>query len=79
MKVFKSMIFFGITLLIAGVFFSWITFGFSEMCESDIRENGVRSPNQCTQIDPPWNLIGIYLLPGIILISSSIFLKKKNR
>ena len=72
MNVFNSMIFFGITLLVVGIFVSWYAFGMSENCDAN---QDVAALNPC--ISTPWNLIGLYLLPGIVLISSAIFLKKK--
>ena len=61
-------------VLIVGMFFSWFAFGMSENC--DLNQD-VIGMNPC--ISTPWNLIGLYLLPGIVLINSAIFLKKKMR
>ena len=77
MRVFDSMIFFGIALLVAGVFFSWDAFNFSQNC--NVGQDGSEVLTQCPSTEPPWNLIGLYLLPGIILIGSAIILKKKNK
>ena len=76
MRVFDSMIFFGIALLIAGIFFSWDAIKFSQNC---VGQDGIEVLTQCPSIEPPWNMISLYVLPGIVLIGSAIILKRKNR
>ena len=71
------MIFFGIALLIAGGFFSWDIYNFSQDCE--VGRDGIETFTQCPSNGPPWNLIGLYMLPGVILLSSVIIFKKKNK
>ena len=75
MIIFKSMIFFGGIILVAGLFMSYVAFGMTEVCD-DVKVDGF---DQCSSREIPWNLFGIYLLPGIILIGSGIILKTKNR
>ena len=78
MIIFKSMIFFGVIILIVGLLMSYIVFGLTESCDS-VKVDGFDEANQCPPREIPWNLFGIYLLPGIILIGSGIILKKKSR
>ena len=77
MKIFDSMIFFGICLLIAGIFFSWNAYNISQNC--DAGKDGIDALIKCPSLGPPWSLMGFYVLPGIILLSSAIFFKKKNK
>lgn len=77
MRVFDSMIFFGVALLAIGIFFSWDAYNFAQNC--DVGQDGIEVLTQCPSTEPPWNLMGLYVLPGIILISSAIILKKKNK
>jgi hypothetical protein len=77
MKVFDSMIFFGLALLAAGIFLSWGAINFVQDCNSN--QDGIDALNQCPPVETPWNLVGLYVLPGIVLLSSAIFLKKKSK
>ena len=77
MIIFKSMIFFGGIILIAGLFMSYLAFGMTEPCDN-VNVGGFDESDPCSTREIPWNLFGIYLLPGIILIGSGIILKKKN-
>lgn len=77
MKVFDSMIFFGLALLAAGIFFSWSALNFAQDCNSS--QDAIDALKQCPPMETPWNLVGLYVLPGIVLLSSAIFLKKKNK
>ncbi len=71
------MIFFGVVILITGLLMSYLTFGMIETCDAETMV-GIEDPKQCPPEDVPWNLFGLYLLPGIILIGSGIILQKKN-
>lgn len=72
------MIFFGGVVLIAGLFMSYIAFEMIELCD-DVKMDGFDESDQCSPNEIPWNLFGIYLLPGIILIGSGIIVKTKKR
>ena len=68
------MLFFGVLLLVIGFVLGFLVYA-SNLCDEDIvGRNVVRN---CSQTDS-LKFWGISLLPGIILISSSILIKKKS-